>query len=302
MSLNSEIIVSDEESTCLEILRRTVTPQQVEELEAYMLSLPQLDAPVTNVFCEGCYVRGVTLPAGAFAIGHAHRNDCINIVQSGKVSVLIDGKIKLIQAPAVFVGKAMDRKVGFIHQESVWYTVHATSETDLDKLEDELILKSAAFLAHEARLLAVATPVIEDTFIPHGISDEVVEEDRADYFMAIAELGFTHERVQEISRNLGDQMVMPAEVFGRVALTHSQREGLGIFSKLNFQKGTAIVPARMDGKRTPAGRYTNHSANPNAIFTKLDGDHIALVAEKDIEAGDEITVDYRQARNEAIKE
>jgi hypothetical protein len=97
-------------------------------------------------------------------------------------------------------------------------------------------------------------------------------------------------------------MVMPAEVFGRVALTHSQREGLGIFSKLNFQKGTAIVPARMDGKRTPAGRYTNHSANPNAIFTKLDGDHIALVAEKDIEAGDEITVDYRQARNEAIKE
>ena len=54
----------------------------------------------------------------------------------------------------------------------------------------------------------------------------------------------------------------------------------------------------MNGKRTPAGRYTNHSKRPNAALQILVDDTTILVALHDIGGsrggilGDEITIDY----------
>ncbi|MCH8134950.1 MAG: SET domain-containing protein-lysine N-methyltransferase [Proteobacteria bacterium] len=54
-----------------------------------------------------------------------------------------------------------------------------------------------------------------------------------------------------------------------------------------------IAPARIEALRTNAGRYCNHAffANAKIIVTDKGAD---LVAIKNIEADEEITVNYRQ--------
>jgi SET domain-containing protein len=65
--------------------------------------------------------------------------------------------------------------------------------------------------------------------------------------------------------------------------------------------GQIIAPARIAGKRTPAGRYVNHSMNPNCKYIADENGDIYLVSLRDIDGckgggcGEELTVDYRQA-------
>lgn len=53
--------------------------------------------------------------------------------------------------------------------------------------------------------------------------------------------------------------------------------------------------ARFSGIRTPLGRYVNHSATPNSEMRTLPNGNLGTVALRDIEAGEEITNDYRNA-------
>lgn len=285
-----------EEDAALSIIQSTVTNEDVEALEKMMLELPNVHVPVLHSFRDGMYFRGITLPKGSFAIGHAHRKDCVNIVMSGCVSVLIDGEIKKIAGPAIFDGKAMQRKVGYVHEESTWLTAHSTAETDLAKLEEELIIKSRSFREYEER---------NGLKITHGyataIDDEtIVREDQEDFFKAIAELGFSPEEVKRVSENLGDQIALSDSDNGSIILAASQRHGMGIFATAKFRAGDLISPGRIGVKRTMAGRFTNHSINPNA-FMMAYGDRIDVVCCKPIEIGSEILVDYRQARKVAAE-
>jgi hypothetical protein len=34
------------------------------------------------------------------------------------------------------------KRIGYVHEEMVWTTIHATNETDLKKLEAELVTRS----------------------------------------------------------------------------------------------------------------------------------------------------------------
>lgn len=124
----------------------------VAELEKRLLVLPQLDIPLVNRFAPGVYVREVTMPEGAFVIGHEHKTEHFNFVLSGRASVLMEGKVSQIEGPCIFVSGAGVRKVLYIHEEMRWATIHATTETDQDKLDDLLVTKSDAFLTHQEML------------------------------------------------------------------------------------------------------------------------------------------------------
>jgi SET domain-containing protein len=67
---------------------------------------------------------------------------------------------------------------------------------------------------------------------------------------------------------------------------------LGLFATQQFWAGDCICPGRLDGHRTPAGRYINHSADPNANSVKIDDDIFAY-ALRNIQAGEEILICYR---------
>ena len=150
-------------------------------------------------------------------------------------------------------------------------TVHRTDKMDLDEIEAELIEEDPTALFDARNNL----------------------KDREDYNRILGETGFTLEQRRAISENLDDQIAMP-DGFS-VVFMPSVIEGTGVFAMQPFASGELIAPARIGDKRTPVGRFTNHSSAPNAKMQR-DGERINAVALRDIQEGEEITVNYRQAK------
>lgn len=121
-----------------------------------------------------------------------------------------------------------------------------------------------------------------------------MQEIRADYERFLVECGLTHEVVEAIVTNEADMVPMPPQI-DTLELRDSPIQGKGLFSTRTLQAGERIAPARIYPMRTPAGRYTNHSTHPNAMMVPLSNGDIDMVAMYQIEAGEEVTVNYRQA-------
>ena len=61
---------------------------------------------------------------------------------TGVLDVLTPEGVVRIQAPHHGITKPGTKRVLYIHEETVWITVHATDKTDLQEIEDELIAKN----------------------------------------------------------------------------------------------------------------------------------------------------------------
>jgi len=270
-----------------------VLPNQVEAsrlnlVEEAMLKEQQVDAPVTHKFGPGIYIREVFLPAGIYAIGHHHNHSHMNVMLTGRIKFFGgDNEWVELEAPQTFVAPE-GRKVAFVFEDTIWQNIYATEETDVEKIEADILTKSMTFQEHQKYNNLQLT-------YDHA-------QDFEDYYKAISEYGLTHEQVREISLNEEDQIPFPYGNY-QVQVAKSKIEGKGLFATSFFQEGDVIAPSRIGNMRTPAERYINHSKTPNAFFVRDDDGNVFAVAAKDISGyrggviGDEITVDYRQAMN-----
>lgn len=264
--------------------------KSVEELEQMMLTLPQVDCPVIHKFGKGLYIRELHMQAGTIAIGHEQRFRHFNVFLKGKVLMLNpDGSKTVLEAPMAFFAEP-GRKVGYVMEDLVWQNIYPTDETDVEKLEDTYLNKSDSWKQHHEFIQSMKT--LE------------CEVDRQDFHDALIEIGVSEELVKEQSENESDQVIFANN---RVRTAESPIHGIGLFATCPIPANQIILPARTNGFRTQAGRYTNHSANPNA---RMEGDefgNIFLISIRDIagckggELGEEITVDYRQAINENLR-
>lgn len=262
-------------------------PRVLDRLEAFermMLKLEQVECPVIHRFGPGIYIREITMPAGCFAIGARHKVHQLNVMLKGRVTVLNpDGSTAELKAPMMFVGKP-GQKVGYVHEEVVWQNIYSTDETDIEKLEAMFVDKGDPWReVAEMRRQTLQTEV-----------------DRMDYQAVLAEWQIPHAVAIAQSEHTGDLIPFPMGSY-KVMVSDSAISGRGLFATAPIDPGEVIAPARVGGGRTPAGRYTNHSAHPNARFELLSNGDINLVATERIAGmrggalGDEITIDYRQA-------
>jgi len=267
-------------------LPNEIALDKVELVEKAMLKERQVDCPVTHKFGPGIYIREVFLPEGAYVIGHHHVEEHMNVMLTGRIKFFGDnGQWSELKAPQTFVSPA-GRKVAFVFEDTIWQNIYATEETDAQKIEDQILIKSMTFQEHaEYNNLQLTYDHYEDF---------------NDYYNAIAEIGYTHEEVRDISLNESDQIAFPYGSYN-VQVAESKIEGKGLFATSNFEEGDVIAPANIEGMRTPAGRYINHSKTPNAYFVRDAKNNIFAIAAKNIKGysggqiGEEITVDYRQA-------
>jgi quercetin dioxygenase-like cupin family protein len=125
------------------------TQAKVDRLAEVMRQMPQADIPVTHRFLDGIYVREVFMPRGSIVIGKIHKQEHIAIISKGRATVLTEDGLKQIAAPCTFKSPPGVRRALVIHEDMVWTTIHRSDETDLDRLEDQLIAKSFAELTHE---------------------------------------------------------------------------------------------------------------------------------------------------------
>jgi hypothetical protein len=269
-----------------------ITEQKVQALEAEFLKQPQVDCSVVHRFGPGIYIREVTIPADTFSIGHCQTVTHLNIMLAGRVTMVNpDGSHTELVAPHTFVA-GPGRKIGYIHETMVWQNVYATDETDVEKLEAMFLDKSVTWQENHKN---------QQLLLNFNHSEDI-----ADYYAAIEEYGFDHETVQAQTLNLDDQIELPYGNY-KMMVAPSSIEGKGVFATGNIETNEIIAPARINGKRTPAGRYTNHAKNPNAVMVLLDNNDVNLVATRAItgckggDLGEEITIDYRQAISLAIR-
>jgi len=98
--------------------------------------------PVKHTYADGLYIREIFMPRGEIVISKIHKIAHPFFLIKGKISVLSEDGEKLLQAPYYTVTPAGTKRMLYTHTNAIVVTVHRTFETDLNKIEDEIIAKS----------------------------------------------------------------------------------------------------------------------------------------------------------------
>ena len=256
----------------------------MENAEKELLQHPQADCPVVHHFGPGVCIREVFMPAGTLAIGHKQKFEHLNLMLRGKVMVINDdGTANVLTAPMIFVGKP-GRKIGYVLEDMVWQNIYATDLKNADDVEAYFVEKSEDWR--------------EDHAAKFAVSQTERALDRLDYDAVVAASGFSPEVIQQQVENPDDQIWVDNAI---TRVSESPIDGKGLFVTSPLKAGDVICPALVSGMRTQAGRFTNHSAAPNAKMERRSNGDIDLVALVDFEGclggsiGVEATIDYRQA-------
>lgn len=109
---------------------------------AYVGTDSEVICPLKHSFGDGCYVREIFMPAGTFIISKLHNKNHPYFVLKGKALVKTEEGIVTIEAPFQGMTKAGTKRALYILEDMTWITVHVTDETDLDKIENEIISKN----------------------------------------------------------------------------------------------------------------------------------------------------------------
>lgn len=113
-------------------------------LEESMRTMPSAmtECTLRHFFAPGCYGREMTIPKGVLVVGKIHKHAHLNIISKGRVRVMTEAGPMVIEAPHTFVSEVGTKRAVLAEEETIWTTIHVTSETDLAKIEDEVIAKS----------------------------------------------------------------------------------------------------------------------------------------------------------------
>ena len=118
----------------------------IQSAEAKIASLPNAvygdaAAPLEHQYGDGCYVRRITMPKGMLCTSKIHKKRHPFFILSGDVSVLDNkgAEVTRYKAPYYGMTEPGTKRLLYIHEDTVWVTVHTTDKTDLKEIEDEII-------------------------------------------------------------------------------------------------------------------------------------------------------------------
>jgi hypothetical protein len=105
---------------------------RIQEFEDILLTHDQVDIPVTQYFCNGVYVREITIPAGTLLTGKIHTHPCLSIVLTGEMEVITDEGPKHVVAPLIYESPAGVKRAGRALTDCRWLTIHPHQGDELD--------------------------------------------------------------------------------------------------------------------------------------------------------------------------
>lgn len=145
----SSIINNQKESNKLEIQRRKDFRSLVEELEIEVNIISdnvgydlEKNNPLKHTFAGGCYIRELTCPAGQLIITKIHKKEHPFFLMKGYISVLTPNGIEHIRAPYQGVTTPGTKRVVYVHEDCIFTTVHATDNSTVENVEDEVVCAS----------------------------------------------------------------------------------------------------------------------------------------------------------------
>jgi hypothetical protein len=117
-------------------------------LETALVSIPESygmsefnEGKITHHFATGVYGRELFIPKGNVIVSKIHRGKTFNIIAKGVISVISEQGYHTYEGPYTFVSEPFTKRVVIAHEDTLWITAHGTHQTDLDKVEEEIIAK-----------------------------------------------------------------------------------------------------------------------------------------------------------------
>lgn len=110
------------------------------DIQQQISDAPQLEIPIFNYFAPGVYMRQMDAPAGAIMVTKMHRTEHFLIILKGSATILSDDGLSYVFAPQIIRTMPGTKRVIYFHEDSSWLTNHPTSETDLEKIEEQIIV------------------------------------------------------------------------------------------------------------------------------------------------------------------
>lgn len=130
----------------LEIRQRKEFREKITELEEAILSVEGTTGevmhkanPVKHTFAGGCYIREIYNPAHELIVTKIHKKEHPFFLMKGEMSILTEEGIQNIKAPYQGVTKPGTKRAIYTHEECVFITVHATENTTIEDVEDEVV-------------------------------------------------------------------------------------------------------------------------------------------------------------------
>ena len=116
------------------------TTSRIFELEEALLAMPQLELEVRHHFAPGVYVRELRIPAGTCLTGAVHNTEHLNVCVRGRLKVVSSTMPdKVVEGGEIFCSPPGTKRAAYVEEDTVWLTIHATEETDIDRLELMLV-------------------------------------------------------------------------------------------------------------------------------------------------------------------
>ena len=247
---------------------------QIERLQEELLKMPQADVQYLHSFEPGKYIRTMIAPPWTVIVGAEHKTPYKVRLEKGTIAVNIDEKIHTLKAPLEMDVPAGIKRVGQVYDEElIWVDIYDNPDncTDIATLEERL------YVIPECGLMSNRIP-------------KQLQEVKDDYKLFLTQIELSQVEMDKIANITYDLIDMPKEYFTEIR--ESKIQGKGLFATKSFKMWEIVCPCRLDGKRTPGGRFVNHSHKNNLMPIKI-GDDIYAIASQDIYENEELLLNYR---------
>lgn len=248
--------------------------EKIELLQEELLRMPQADVQYLHSFEPGKYIRTMIAPPWTVIVGAEHKTPYKVRLEKGTIAVNINEEIHTLTAPLEMDVPAGIKRVGQVFDEElIWVDIYENPDdcTDITTIEERL------YVIPECGLMSNRIP-------------KQLAEVKDDYKLFLTQIGLNQIEMDKIAAITHDLMDMPKEFF--TELRPSKIHGDGLFAVKSFKMWEVVCPCRLDGKRTPGGRFVNHSHKNNLMPIKI-GNDIYAVASQDIYQDEELLLNYR---------
>jgi len=95
--------------------------------------------PLKHIFTDGLYLREITMPEGQAIVSKIHKIKHPWFLMKGEMSITTPTGWLRLKAPSYGITEAGTKRIVVTHEECVFITLHVTKETDIEKIEKEVI-------------------------------------------------------------------------------------------------------------------------------------------------------------------
>lgn len=118
----------------------------IKAMEDGLRETEQVEVPIWHEFADGIYYRKILLPAGVCLTGRVHKQNDLQIMYYGDITVITPDASVRLTGPNSMTSKAGVKPFAIVHEETLWSTVHHTHLTDLREIEKAIFEEEVGML------------------------------------------------------------------------------------------------------------------------------------------------------------